>query len=273
MRKVTAVGPLAAAVERAYLAFEDVWRPRRIEYSPYQEPSVVAPLITVPLRDLTDDQIGAYAGSAMLTIGSEEDYNYFVPRILELAVHAPFWIGTAPEQLAERLEMAGWRSWPADQRAAIIDVFELARALSEREDNEEWGNALVSLKEVPPPGSKGYDPPKRVLVVGLQDSLRSREVEQVFAQRVDLQVKFSCADTVGGAPLTSELVRWADIIFAIERHHRARIQRRFRADLDTKRMVCLDVPKKHTSEVPALVQLLQQKIERFLPQPGRPASK
>lgn len=273
MRKVSAAGPLAAAVERAYLAFEDVWRPRRIEASPYQDPAAVGALIAVPLRDLTDEQIGAYAGSAMLTIGSGEDYNYFIPRILELAIHAPFWMGTEPERLAERLEMAGWRSWPAAQRAAIIDVFELAHALSEQEDNEEWGNALVRLKEVPPPGSKGYGPPKRVLFVGLQDPLRRQAVKQIFAQRIDLQLQFSDADTTGGAPLTSDLVRWASIIFAMDKHHRAWIQRRFRADLHTKRVVCLDVPKKHTSEVPALVQLLQQKIEQFLPQPGRPASR
>ena len=264
-------GPLAAAMERAYQAFEDVWRPRWIEHSPYKDPATVAPLTTVPLRELTDAQIGAYAGSAMLTIGSEEDYNYFVPRLLELAIHAPLWIGTEPERLAERLEMAGWRAWPAAQRAAIIDVFELAHALSEHEDNEEWGNALVSLKEVPPPGSKGYGPPNRVLFVGIQDPLRIQAVKQVLAQRVDLQAKFTDADTVGGAPLTSELVRWANIIFAMEKHQRASIQRRFPADLDTKRVVCLDVPKKHTSEVSALVQLLEQKIERFLPQPGAPA--
>ncbi len=206
----------------------------------------------------------------MLTIGSEEDYNYFVPRLLELAIHAPLWIGTEPERLAGKdQKWPDGRAWPAAQRAAIIDVFELAHALSEREDNEEWGNALVSLKEVPPPGSKGYGPPKGPFR-GHPRPAPHQAVKQVLAQRVDLQAKFTDADTVGGAPLTAELVRSANIIFTMEKHQRASIQRRFPADLDAKRVVCLDVPKKHTSEVSAVVQLLEQKIERFLPRPGAP---
>jgi predicted protein tyrosine phosphatase len=271
VRTPIAAEPLAAALDRAYQAFEDVWRPRRIEASPYSAPADVAALIAVPLRDLTDEQIGAYAGSAMLTIGSGEDYNYFVPRILELAVSAPFWIGTEPERIAERLDMAGWRAWPAEQRAAIIEVFELAHALSEREDNEAWGNALITLKETRPPGSIGYGPPRRILFVGSQDPIRSEAVKRVFAQRSDLAVKF--ADTDVSGPLTSEMVAWADIIFASEKYHRVRIKQRFRTALNTKRVVCLDVPKKHTSDETALVQLLQQKIGRFLPQLGGPAIK
>ncbi|MDO9078767.1 MAG: hypothetical protein Q7U72_15135 [Brevundimonas sp.] len=37
-------------------------------------------------------------------------------------------------------------------------------------------------------------------------------------------------------------VEWADVIFVMERAHRARLQRRFRAQLKRARVICLDIP-------------------------------
>lgn len=37
-----------------------------------------------PLRDLDEEDLGAYAGSAIWTMGTEHDFLYFTPRILEL---------------------------------------------------------------------------------------------------------------------------------------------------------------------------------------------
>ena len=41
---------------------------------------------------------------------------------------------------------------------------------------------------------------------------------------------------------SAELVEWADIIFVMERAHRAKLQRRFRAHLKRARVICLDIP-------------------------------
>ena len=35
---------------------------------------------------------------------------------------------------------------------------------------------------------------------------------------------------------------WADIIFVMERAHRAKLQRRFRPQLKRARVICLDIP-------------------------------
>jgi predicted protein tyrosine phosphatase len=64
--------------------------------------------------------------------------------------------------------------------------------------------------------------------------------------------------------LTSELVEWADVIFVMEKAHRTKLQKRFREDLRSKRVVCLDIPDRYGFMDPALVRLLEERLSRYL---------
>ena len=59
-------------------------------------------------------------------------------------------------------------------------------------------------------------------------------------------------------------MEWADIIFVMERAHRARLQRRFRARLKRARVICLDIPDDYAFMQPELVALLEKKVGPFL---------
>ena len=111
---------------------------------------------------------------------------------------------------------------------------------------------------------------RTVLFVCSQNKLRSPTAEQVFSRREDLEV--SSAGTNHGAenPLTAELVGWADLIFVMEKAHRSKLQRRFRAALAGKRVICLDVPDDFAFMEPELVRLLETKVSRHLPAPPMP---
>ncbi len=63
---------------------------------------------------------------------------------------------------------------------------------------------------------------------------------------------------------SAELVEWADIIFVMERAHRAGLQRRFRAQLKRARVICLDIPDDYAFMQPELVALLEKKVGAFL---------
>ncbi|MEQ7155664.1 low molecular weight protein tyrosine phosphatase family protein [Brevundimonas aurifodinae] len=65
-------------------------------------------------------------------------------------------------------------------------------------------------------------------------------------------------------PCTDELVEWADIIFVMERAHRARLQKRFRQSLKSARVVCLDIPDDYAFMQPELVALLEKKVGPLL---------
>jgi predicted protein tyrosine phosphatase len=60
------------------------------------------------------------------------------------------------------------------------------------------------------------------------------------------------------------MVEWADIIFVMERAHRARLQCRFRAQLKRARVICLDIPDDYAFMQPELVALLEKKVGPFL---------
>lgn len=64
--------------------------------------------------------------------------------------------------------------------------------------------------------------------------------------------------------MSPELLEWADVIFVMERSHRNKLSRKFRAHLKTKRIICLDIPDQFEYMDPALVRLLEAKVGPFL---------
>jgi predicted protein tyrosine phosphatase len=106
---------------------------------------------------------------------------------------------------------------------------------------------------------------KNVLFVCSQNKLRSPTAEQLFSRRPDLEVASAGTNSDAETPLSAELVEWADVIFVMEKIHRAKLQQRFRASLKSKRVVCLDIPDKYRFMDPELVQLLEAKVGRHLP--------
>ena len=65
-------------------------------------------------------------------------------------------------------------------------------------------------------------------------------------------------------PVTAELVAWADLIFVMEKAHRAKLTRRFRSHLRA-RVVCLDIPDDFSFMQPELVAILFDRVPRHLP--------
>jgi predicted protein tyrosine phosphatase len=106
---------------------------------------------------------------------------------------------------------------------------------------------------------------KRLLFVCSQNKLRSPTAEQVFSVRTDIEVSSAGTNNDAENPLTDELVAWADIIVVMERAHRTKIQKKFRAASHDARIICLDIPDEYEFMDPGLVRLLETKMSRFLP--------
>lgn len=104
-----------------------------------------------------------------------------------------------------------------------------------------------------------------ILFICSRNRLRSPTAEHVFSSRRDLSVSSAGLDHDADNPVTPELLRWADLIFVMERVHRTRLQRRFRADLNGKRIVCLEIPDDYAYMDARLVELLEQRVPRHLP--------
>ena len=85
----------------------------------------------------------------------------------------------------------------------------------------------------------------RVLFICSRNRRRSPTAEAVFSGRDDVE-----AASAGTAPdadeiVTAESLEWADMIFVMEKVHRARLQRRFAPHTRHARVVCLDIPDRY----------------------------
>jgi hypothetical protein len=154
MRTVT--GELRHAIEACYDAFAVEPHPTTLDASYLRDASaILATLSSAPLRQLSGDLIGPYSGWALTTVGDGRAYRHFLPRILELAVVDPVWIGSEPAVIASKLILAEWRSWPARQRQAVetflLTAFDDAagRLYEIGEGADDWLCALLMLGEDP----------------------------------------------------------------------------------------------------------------------------
>jgi predicted protein tyrosine phosphatase len=104
---------------------------------------------------------------------------------------------------------------------------------------------------------------KRVLFICSQNRLRSPTAEQVFSNRAGFEVASAGLNPEADTPVSPELLEWADVIFVMERSHRNKLSKKFRAHLGSKRVVCLDIPDEFEYMDPALVRLLEAKVGPF----------
>jgi predicted protein tyrosine phosphatase len=104
----------------------------------------------------------------------------------------------------------------------------------------------------------------RVLFICSQNRLRSPTAEQIFASFEGIETASAGLNHGAEVPVTPELLDWAELIFVMERAHRVRLDRRFRAALKGKRVVCLDIPDRYEFMEPELVRLLTIKVVPYL---------
>ena len=105
---------------------------------------------------------------------------------------------------------------------------------------------------------------RRVLFVCSQNQLRSPTAEQVFSSWPGIEVSSAGLDNSANCPVTPELVQWADIIFVMEKAHRNKLSKKFRAHLKSQRVICLDIPDEYEYMDPRLVRLLKAVVPRHL---------
>ena len=106
---------------------------------------------------------------------------------------------------------------------------------------------------------------KHVLFVCSQNRLRSPTAEQLFADWPGVATSSAGLNHGADNPLTPELLEWADLIFVMERAHRAKLSARFQSHLGHKRVVCLEIPDEYGFMDPELIRLLEARVTRFLP--------
>jgi len=97
-----------------------------------------------------------------------------------------------------------------------------------------------------------------------KNRLRSPTAEAVFADHDGLEVESAGLDHDADEPLGPEQLRWADVVFVMEKTHRTRLNRRFRSHLRGTRVVVLNIPDRYAFMDPVLVELLERRCQPYL---------
>lgn len=104
----------------------------------------------------------------------------------------------------------------------------------------------------------------KVLFVCTQNRLRSPTAENIFRDYKGIEVKSAGTDSHARVLLTSKLIEWADIIFAMEKSHEEKIKMKFRKKLDGKKILVLNIPDEYDYMQPELISLLKKLIPKHI---------
>ena len=110
---------LELAIEQLYETFARYRLNAPIEYCTHcHSAEEIRLLQTTPIRDLSEDPLGRFTWSLLLTSGSVRDFKHFLPRIFELAAPENS-IGVDPQVTFEKLRLADWRRWPTSEQRVV----------------------------------------------------------------------------------------------------------------------------------------------------------
>ena len=105
-----------------------------------------------------------------------------------------------------------------------------------------------------------------VLFICSQNWLRSPTAEDIFSTWPGIKTSSAGLNHDAATPVGPEILQWADLIFVMEETHRRKLSAKFRPHLRSKRVVCLDIPDEYSFMDDRLVEILKQRVPRFLPQ-------
>ena len=104
----------------------------------------------------------------------------------------------------------------------------------------------------------------RALFICSRNRLRSPTAEEVFASWPDVETDSAGLAPDADTPLDVAQIEWADVIFVMERRHKAKLGKTFASQIKGKKVVCLDIPDRYGFMDAALVAVLERKVGRFL---------
>jgi hypothetical protein len=194
-RLATIPESLRIELARLYAQFERYRPLTPIEHSPLKDHAIVVPLETKALLELTAEDLNAYSGSAVYTVGTVDDFKYFFPRIAELALH-------------EVVGMGGWDSWANRVALALTSPAELSamraffRALWTTVNSSESDTIRVDGLEVLHALTYLFDS-----VLEFLEALDPCTTPMAALNLVDICLSFP-GGTVGGRQPPPELTQW-----------------------------------------------------------------
>jgi len=105
---------------------------------------------------------------------------------------------------------------------------------------------------------------KRILFLCSRNRLRSPTAEQIFADYPGIETASAGLAPDADEILTPEHLEAVDIIFVMEKTHRARLSRQFKHHIGQAKIICLNIPDDYEFMQPELITLLKARVTPHL---------
>jgi len=105
---------------------------------------------------------------------------------------------------------------------------------------------------------------KKLLFICSQNRLRSPTAEQVFSAYPHIEARSAGLDNDAIVKVGTEDLEWADHIFVMEKKHRNKLQKKYRAFLRNKSVYTLEIPDDYEFMDEELISILKRKVPRYV---------
>jgi predicted protein tyrosine phosphatase len=103
-----------------------------------------------------------------------------------------------------------------------------------------------------------------LLFVCSENKLRSPTAETVFSEYEHVNAIGCGTNSDSETPFSGDLVQWADAILVMEKTHKIKVAKKYKALLKGKKLACLDIPDNYQYMQMALIKLLKNKVPRYV---------
>jgi predicted protein tyrosine phosphatase len=103
-----------------------------------------------------------------------------------------------------------------------------------------------------------------ILFVCSRNKWRSPTAEVIYKNRSGLNVRSAGTEPSARIRISSRDIEWADLIFAMEKRHRQRLEDKYPQQLNDKRIVVLDIEDEYQFMDIALIEIIKLSVDPFL---------
>lgn len=112
-----------------------------------------------------------------------------------------------------------------------------------------------------------------ILFICSKNQWRSPTAELLFADREGINTLSAGTRKDAQCVVDNELLKWADLVLVMESKHLNRLSAHFPATMRYKKTHVLGIPDNYRFNDPALIELLEQKVQPYLPMEAKLSTK
>lgn len=103
-----------------------------------------------------------------------------------------------------------------------------------------------------------------ILFVCSKNRWRSRTAETIFKNNQKHNIKSAGTESEARIKVSEKLIKWADLIFVMEKRHKDRLQEKFGSLIDNKEIVTLDIQDDYKYMDAELIEILETSVLPYL---------